>query len=74
MKGRSTATNVLVYQDFIINSFEDGRQVDFFYGDLSKAFDQVSQDLLISKLTESTVLSNPVFSMLSTTILYLNRL
>ena len=54
MKDRSTATNLLVYKDFIINSFEDKRQVDSFNGDLCKAFDRVTKSRFINIWVKET--------------------
>jgi hypothetical protein len=41
MKNRSTVTNLLEYASFVLNSIEEGWQVDFVYTDYSKAFDEV---------------------------------
>jgi hypothetical protein len=41
MKNRSTITNLLEYASFVLNSIEDGNQVDSVYTDFSKAFDRV---------------------------------
>lgn len=49
-RGRSTVTNLMVYQDALLNAFESGIQVDAVYTDFSKAFDRVNQRLLIYKL------------------------
>nr|CAH7715255.1 unnamed protein product [Callosobruchus chinensis] len=49
-KGKSTATNLLVYQNFIIQAFENRLQVDTIYTDFTKAFDKVNHKLLIAKL------------------------
>ena len=51
-QGRSTATNLVLYQSFLISSLEAGQQVDCIYTDLSKAFDSVCHPLLIKKLSE----------------------
>jgi hypothetical protein len=41
MKNRSTVTNLLEYAFFVLNSIEEGWQVDFVNRDFSKAFDRV---------------------------------
>lgn len=48
--GRSTVTNLLSYQQYILNALERGLQVDSIYTDFSKAFDRVNHALLIEKL------------------------
>jgi hypothetical protein len=50
MRGRSTSTNLLVLQDFIVGGLESNYQTDVIYTDFSKAFDRVNHKLLISKL------------------------
>lgn len=51
IKHRSVLTNLIVYEQYIIDSIESGaRQVDSIYTDLAKAFDRVNHELLISKL------------------------
>lgn len=57
-KGRSTATNLGVYQDFLVSSVEAGKQVDVIYTDLSKAFDSVCHPLLLKKLSEIGISGN----------------
>lgn len=49
-KGRSTSSNLALYQDFIISSVESGKQVEVIYTDLARAFDSVCHTLLIQKL------------------------
>ena len=49
-QGRSTITNLAVYQDFLVRSVESGHQVDSIYTDLAKAFDSVCHELLVRKL------------------------
>ena len=48
--GRSTASNLVEFVDFTINSFEDGLQVDVVFTDFKKAFDRISHQILLSKL------------------------
>lgn len=47
---RSTETNLCEYLDFILDSMDNGSQVDVVYTDYSKAFDKISHSLLIAKL------------------------
>lgn len=48
--GKSTATNLLSFQNYVINQMEDHVQVDTIYTDCSKAFDKVDISLLLCKL------------------------
>lgn len=50
IKGRSTNTNLLLYQNYILECLESKLQVDSIYTDFSKAFDRVDHELLIAKL------------------------
>jgi hypothetical protein len=50
MKNRLTITNLLEYASFVLNSFEDGNQVDSIYTDFSKAFDRVRHQLLLNEM------------------------
>lgn len=50
MKGRSTTTNLLIYKEYILNSMEEGHQVDAIYTDFQKAFDRVQHTVLVKKL------------------------
>ena len=49
-KGRSTVTNLAIYQSYIVQNLEEGYQVDAIYTDISKAFDSVCHKILIHKL------------------------
>jgi hypothetical protein len=48
MKNRSTITNLLKYASFVLNSIEDGNQVNSIYTDFSKAFYRVRHQLLLN--------------------------
>ncbi|CAI6372445.1 unnamed protein product [Macrosiphum euphorbiae] len=50
MPGKSTTTNLLVLQNYILQAFRTGLQVDVIYTDFSKAFDKVDHCALRSKL------------------------
>jgi hypothetical protein len=52
MKNRSTITNLLEYASFVLNSIEDGNQVDSIYTDFSKALDRVRHQLLLNEMSE----------------------
>lgn len=60
-KGRSTATNLALFEDFVISSFTRGLQVDCIYLDFAKAFDTVSHIHLLHKL-EAYGLTGPLLS------------
>jgi hypothetical protein len=51
MKNRSTATNLLEYASFVLNSIEERWQVDSVYTDFSKAFDRVRHQLLLKEMS-----------------------
>lgn len=50
IKGKSTTTNLLIFQAFILDAFATGCQVDVIYTDFSKAFDKVNHSYLFEKL------------------------
>lgn len=52
MPGRSTTSNLAVFTQFCISSFERGLQVDTIYTDFAKAFDRVPHNLLLLKLSK----------------------
>jgi hypothetical protein len=49
-QGKSTSTNLLIYQNYIVEALKNGHQVDSIYEDFSKAFDRVKHNILIYKL------------------------
>lgn len=49
-KGRSTVTNLITFQEYIMSAFSKRLQVDCIYLDFSKAFDRVNHSILLSKL------------------------
>jgi hypothetical protein len=51
LKNRSTITNLLEYASFVLNSIEDGNQVDSIYTDFSKVFDRVRHQLLLNEMS-----------------------
>lgn len=48
--GRSTTTNLLNFEEYILEALEGRYQVDVIYTDLSKAFDRVNHSVLISRM------------------------
>lgn len=50
VNGRSTTTNLVVFNNYLVNSLECGFQCDVVYTDFSKAFDRVNHSILLSKL------------------------
>ena len=50
IRGRSCTSNLLVFQDSVINYLDGGSSVDIVYLDLKKAFDKVPHDTLIKKI------------------------
>lgn len=50
LPGKSTVSNLVLFQHHILQAFSSGKQLDCIYLDYSKAFDTVSHEHLISKL------------------------
>lgn len=50
MTGRSTTTNFLVFQSYVLDAFKAGRQIDVIYTEFSKAFDNIDHNILIVKV------------------------
>ena len=50
LKKRNTETNLVSFLHYVINSMENGGQVDAIYTDFSKAFDRVHHGILKNKL------------------------
>jgi len=63
IKGKSTTTNLLIFQTFILDAFTSGCQVDVINTDFSKAFDKVTHSFLTEKL-HSIGIRDPILSWL----------
>lgn len=57
-KGRSTATNLMTFSEFLHRTLDDHGQVDVVYTDFEKAFDKVSHTILFQKLRNSGIHGN----------------
>lgn len=54
-KGHSTGTNLFLFNEYVHNAFECDNYVDCLYTDLTKAFDRVNIDTLLSKLQIASI-------------------
>jgi hypothetical protein len=50
MPGRSCATNLVEFMDFVTKAVDEGKSVDIFYLDFAKAFDKVPKKRLVNKM------------------------
>lgn len=55
LKGRSTVSNLIIFNDFITEAMDKGHQVDVVYTDYSKAFDKIDHNILLLKLFKSGI-------------------
>ena len=62
--GRSTTTNLLVFQCYVLDAFKAENQVDVIYTNFSKAFDKIDHNILTTKLYHLG-LRNPFHSWLA---------
>jgi hypothetical protein len=52
MPGKSCATNLVEFMDFVTKAVDEGKPVDIFYLDFAKAFDKVPRQRLVKKMRE----------------------
>lgn len=50
LKGRSTVSNLVLFNEYLTDAMDSGSQVDVVYTDYSKCFDKIDHKLLITKL------------------------
>ena len=53
IRGKSCTSKLLEVLDHVGSLLDDGKQVDMFYMDMSKAFDKVNHGCLLQKFTSS---------------------
>lgn len=58
VSGRSTLTNLSLYENYITKALANRQQVDSIYTDFSKAFDKVCLKILVNKLAEYGITGN----------------
>lgn len=51
LRGRSTVSNLVIFNDFLTEAMDNGHQVDVIQTDSNKAFDRIDHKLLLSKLS-----------------------
>lgn len=57
-KGRSCLSQLLAHQEFVLDSLEEGGNVDVVYLDFAKAFDKVDHGVLLHKLSSLGIKGN----------------
>lgn len=62
--GKSTSTNLVLFNDYLFSHLDLNIQVDVVYTDFTKAFDRVDHAILIRKLSEYGI-SEPLLNWLS---------
>ena len=55
MPGKSCATNLLEFLEFITRIVDEGKNMDIVFLDFAKAFDKVPKERLLAKLTTNGV-------------------
>ncbi len=60
MPGKSCASNLVTFMEFVTKAVDDGESVNIFYLDFAKAFDKVPRQRLIRKLIAKGVDANIV--------------
>ncbi|CAG9136232.1 unnamed protein product [Plutella xylostella] len=58
LRGRSTVTNLLLYNELLTETMDQGYQADVVYTDYSKAFDRIDHSLLLIKLFKAGIRGN----------------
>ncbi|XP_063924454.1 uncharacterized protein LOC135138413 [Zophobas morio] len=67
-KGKSTSSNLYKFVNFVSTALEDGNEVDTIYTDLTKAFDRVNINILVSKLHAAGI-RDPLLSWIASYLL-----
>lgn len=50
LNGKSTTTNLLIFQKYVLDAFASGYQVDVIFTDFAKAFDKINHNIFSIKL------------------------